>query len=164
MTKIFSPEKCWLEFSGNKGFYRYQNGDLLKGRKYFENIEYDAENRKFIGNIFWREGSMQHESNTFKYRIEITFSPTFDRPVRYRAGTHGPVRPVVPNWITQIGSKNQPVIRTINSGPCIPGIERLNMTETKFRLGMKMSLLNNFCFTIDFNKNKATFLSPRPCP
>ena len=38
------------------------------------------------------------------------------------------------------------------------------MTEMRFRSGMKTSLLNNFGFTTDFNKNTVTFLSPRFWP
>ena len=81
---FFSLQKCWFEFCGNNGLYRYQNKELVKCRKHFSNIEYDAESRKFSGTIFWHEGPMEHEPNAFKYQIEIVFSPTFDRTMRFK--------------------------------------------------------------------------------
>ena len=59
------------------------DGSLIKCKKYFENIEYDAETRKFTGNIFWRQGPLEWEPETYKYRIEMIFSSSFDKIIRW---------------------------------------------------------------------------------
>ena len=80
---IFSRQSCWFDFSFNSGQYRLQDGSLIKGRKYFENIEYDGESRTFIGTVFWRQSPLAWEPRTYKYHIEMVFSPSFDKIIRW---------------------------------------------------------------------------------